>query len=92
LNGTTNHSPLASSRDCVQDPEDKYTFYDDGDNHLNDLSSIAMYMNENGILNSNNIFLKSSTIEDVEDVVTTKATNTGEFCTEEKKSPPLIPT
>jgi hypothetical protein len=54
------------------------------------LPSITMYMNGNGILNNSDILLKSSTVEDVEDVVTTKATSIGKIGTEEEESPPHI--
>jgi hypothetical protein len=90
LDGERNCSSLASSRNRVQDSKDQYTFGNDGDDLRKDLPSITMYMNGNGILNNSDILLKSSTVEDVEDVVTTKATSIGKIGTEEEESPPHI--
>jgi hypothetical protein len=69
LDGETNCSLLASSGDHVWDPEDEYTFRDDGDDYIADLPSIATYVNGDGVFNNYNILRKSSTVEDVEDVV-----------------------
>jgi hypothetical protein len=44
-----------------------------------------MHVNGNGILNNDNILQNSSIIEDVEDVVTTKANSMGEIDTKEEK-------
>jgi hypothetical protein len=41
-----------------------------------------------GLLNSDNILLKSSTIEDVEDVLAIKANNMDEIDTKEEMLPP----
>jgi hypothetical protein len=77
--GKTNCSLLASSKNLVRNLEDEYTFRYNGDDHLKDLPSIAVYVNGHGLLNRDNILRKCSTIEDVEDVVTTKANNVGEI-------------
>jgi hypothetical protein len=70
--------------------EDEYTFRDNADDYLKDLPSIATYVNGNGPLNSDNILWKISTVEDVENVVTTKANSLGEIDTKEEKPPPQI--
>lgn len=85
-----NHSLLASSRIHIQDSKDEYTFHDNENDHLKDLQSIATYVNGKSILNNNNVFQKSFTIEDVEDVVTTTANCVGEIGIEEEKLPPCI--
>jgi hypothetical protein len=45
-------------------------------------------VNGDGLLNSDNILRKSSTVEDVEDVFATKASNMDEIGTKEEMSPP----
>jgi hypothetical protein len=47
-----------------------------------------MFMNEDGLLNSNNILRKSSIVEDVEDVSEIKASNMDEIGTREEMLPP----
>jgi hypothetical protein len=70
--------------------EDECTFRDDGDDDLKDLPSLTTYVNGNGLLNSDNILWKSFAVEDVEDVVTTKANSIGKIGIEEEKLPSCI--
>jgi hypothetical protein len=56
LDGETDYGPLASSKICVRDLKDEYAFCDNKDDHLKDLSSIAKYVNGDGVLNNDNIF------------------------------------
>jgi hypothetical protein len=79
--GVTNRSPHAPRRDHAREPEDEYTFQDEEDEHLKDKPSIAAFVNVDGLLNSNNILRKSSTIEDIKDVSAIKANNMDEIGT-----------
>jgi hypothetical protein len=51
------------------------------------MPSIAMFVNGDGLLNNDNIFRKSSTVEDVENVLAVKANNMDEIGTKEEMSP-----
>jgi hypothetical protein len=84
----TNRSPHAPSRDRALDPEDEYSFRDEEDEHLNDTPSIVVFVNGDGLLNNDNILRKSSTVEDVKDVLTVKASNMDEIGTKEEMLPP----
>jgi hypothetical protein len=86
LDGEMHCSPLLSNLSGIRDWEDEYNFHDDGDDHLDNLPSIATYVHGDGLLNSDSILQKCSTVEDVEDVVTTKANSVREICTEEENS------
>jgi hypothetical protein len=86
--GVTNRSPHAPRRDHAREPEDEYTFQDEEDEHLKDKPSIAAFVNVDGLLNSNNILRKSSTIEDIKDVSAIKANNMDEIGTKKEILPP----
>jgi hypothetical protein len=47
-----------------------------------------MFVNGDGLLNNDNILWKSSTVEDVKDVMAIKPSNMGEIGTKEEMSPP----
>jgi hypothetical protein len=54
------------------------------------MPSIVAFVNGDGLLNSDNILRKSSTIEDVKDVSIIKASNMDKINTKEEISPPRI--
>ena len=85
--GRTNRSPNSQRREPTLDPKDIYSFGEDEDEHLRDTPSIAAFENGDGLLNSENILRKSSTVEDVKNVFAVKATNEDEIGTREEISP-----
>jgi hypothetical protein len=85
--GGTNRSSYAPRQDRALDPEDEYSFRDEEDEHLRGTPSIAVFVNGDGLLNSDNILQKNSTVEDVENVLAVKASNMDDISIEEEMSP-----
>jgi hypothetical protein len=83
----TNRSSYFPRRDCVLDPENEYTFREGEDEHLRGTPSIVAFINGDGLLNNDNIIQKSSIVEDVENVLATKASDVDEIGTKEEMSP-----
>jgi hypothetical protein len=85
--GGTNCSPYSPWWDRAVDPKDEYTFREEEDEHLRGTPSIVAFVNGDGYLNSDNIFRKSSIVEDVENVLAVKASNVDEIGTKKEMSP-----
>jgi hypothetical protein len=85
--GGLNRSPYAPRRDCVLDLKDEYSFREEQDEHLKDTPSIATFVNGDGLLNSDNILWKNSTVDNVENVLAVKASNMDEIGVKEEMSP-----
>jgi hypothetical protein len=82
--GGTNCSPYSPWWDRAVDPKDEYTFREEEDEHLRGTPSIVAFVNGDGYLNSDNIFRKSSIVEDVENVLAVKASNVDEIGTKKE--------
>jgi hypothetical protein len=85
--GGMNHSPYIPRRDRALDSEDEFNFREEEDEHLRGTPSIAAFVNGDGLLNSDNILWKNSTIEDVENILAVKASNVDEIGTKEEMLP-----
>jgi hypothetical protein len=88
--GSWDHSPNFRRQEPTPDPEEVYNFREEAeeeDEHLRGTPSIAAFMNGDGLLNSENILRKSSTVEAVKNVLAVKASNEDDIGAREEISP-----
>src|SRR5450759_4943167 len=88
--GSWEHSPNFRRQEPIPDPEEVYNFREvaeEEDEPLRNTPSIAAFMNGDGLLNSENLLRKSSTVEAVENVLAVKACNQDGIGAREAVSP-----